>query len=202
MDFFQDKKNMFKVRQTLLEMIKDRGFIVQDNENITFEEFIIKYDNKNLDIYIDDKENNKSFYIHFHNETKNFSKSDLKNIVQKMISLYGDKYINIILLLREKENSAVTKELSKDMYKNIEIFLKKNMIFNITHHILVPKHTILSIEEEKELLDKYSTTKSKLPKIFKSDPITKYYGAKPDQIFKILRKSPEVGESVYYRLVR
>jgi len=88
------------------------------------------------------------------------------------------------------------------MYKNIEIFLKKNMIFNITHHILVPKHTILSIEEEKELLDKYSTTKSKLPKIFKSDPITKYYGAKPDQIFKILRKSPEVGESVYYRLVR
>jgi len=102
MDFFQDKKNMFKVRQTLLEMIKDRGFIVQDNENITFEEFIIKYDNKNLDIYIDDKENNKSFYIHFHNETKNFSKSDLKNIVQKMISLYGDKYINIIFLLREK----------------------------------------------------------------------------------------------------
>jgi len=202
MDFFQDKKNMFKVRQTLLEMIKDRGFIVQDNEKITFEEFIIKYDNKNLDIYIDDKENNKSFYIHFHNETKNFSKSDLKNIVQKMINLYGDKDINIILLLREKENSAVTKELSKDMYKNIEIFLKKNMIFNITHHILVPKHSLLNIEEEKELLDKYSTTKSKLPKIFKSDPITKYYGAKPDQIFKIIRKSPEVGESVYYRLVR
>jgi DNA-directed RNA polymerase I, II, and III subunit RPABC1 len=202
MDFFQDKKNMFKVRQTLLEMIVDRGYIVQDSEQITFEEFIIKYDNKNLDIYINDEENNKSFYIHFHNETKNFSKSDLKNIVQKMISLYGDKDINIILLLRDKENSAVTKELTKDMYKNIEIFLKKNMIFNITRHILVPKHILLNIEEEKELLDKYSTTKSKLPKIFKSDPVAKYYGAKSDQIFKIIRKSPEVGESLYYRLVR
>jgi DNA-directed RNA polymerase I, II, and III subunit RPABC1 len=199
---FQDKKNLFKVRQTLLEMIQDRGYDISENQKITLEEFIILYNNKNLDIFINDEENNKKIYIHFHNEVKNFSKSDLKSLTQKIIEQYEDQDINLILLLREKENSAVSKELSKEAYKNVEIFLKKNMIFNITHHVLVPKHTLLTKEEESELLEKYNTTRGKLPKLSKSDPIAKYYGMKSDQICKILRKSPEVGEYVYYRLVR
>jgi DNA-directed RNA polymerase I, II, and III subunit RPABC1 len=202
MDFFKDKKDLYKVRQTLLEMIEDRGYFVPDIEKITFEQFVIKYDNKNIDIYIKNDENSKIFYIHFHNENKNFSKSDLKNIMQKIISTYGDENINLILLLKEKENSAVSKELSKDMYKNVEIFLKKNMIFNVTKHIYVPQHILLNKEEELELLEKYNTTKGKLPKLSKTDPIAKYYGMKNDQICKIIRKSPEVGEYVYYRLVR
>jgi len=201
MDFFKDKKDLYKVRQTLLEMIEDRGYFVPDIEKITFEQFVIKYDNKTLDIYIKNDKNSKIFYIHFHNENKNFSKSDLKNIMQKIISTY-DENINLILLLKEKENSAVSKELSKDMYKNVEIFLKKNMIFNVTKHIYVPKHILLNKEEELELLEKYNTTKGKLPKLSKTDPIAKYYGMKNDQICKIIRKSPEVGEYVYYRLVR
>lgn len=199
---FQDKKNLFKVRQTLLEMIQDRGYNISENQKVTLEEFIILYNNKNIDIFINDDENNKKIYIHFHNEVKNFSKSDLKSLTQKIIEQYEDQDINLILLLREKENSAVSKELSKEAYKNVEIFLKKNMIFNITHHVLVPKHTLLTKEEESELLEKYNTTRGKLPKLSKSDPIAKYYGMKSDQICKILRKSPEVGEYVYYRLVR
>jgi DNA-directed RNA polymerase I, II, and III subunit RPABC1 len=202
MDFLRDKKDLFKVRQTLLEMIEDRGFYVPDIEKITFEEFSIKYDNKNLDIYIKDEENNKIFYVHFHNENKSFSKSDLKNIMQKLITTYGNENINLILLLKEKENSAVSKELCKDIYKNVEIFLKKNMIFNVTKHIYVPQHIILTKEEEAEVLEKYNTTKGKLPKISKTDPIAKYYGMKNDQVCKIIRRSPEVGEYVYYRLVR
>ena len=178
MDFLRDKKDLFKVRQTLLEMINDRGFYVPDIEKITFEEFSIKYDNKNLDIYIKDEENNKIFYVHFHNENKSFSKSDLKNIMQKLITTYGNENINLILLLKEKENSAVSKELCKDIYKNVEIFLKKNMIFNVTKHIYIPKHIILTKEEEEEVLEKYNTTKGKLPKISKTDPIAKYLGLK------------------------
>jgi DNA-directed RNA polymerase I, II, and III subunit RPABC1 len=76
------------------------------------------------------------------------------------------------------------------------------MIFNITHHVFVPKHILLNLEEERELLEKYNTTKGKLPKISKSDPIAKYYGMKSNQICKIIRRSPEVGEYFYYRLVR
>jgi DNA-directed RNA polymerase I, II, and III subunit RPABC1 len=199
---FQEKKNLFKVRKTILEMISDRGYHVPESENINFEQFVIKYNNKNIDIFIHDEIKNKKIYVYFHNDIKNFSKSDLKSIIQKVITQYNDQDINLILLLREKENSAVSKELTKEAYKNIEVFLKKSMLFNITHHVLVPKHSILSKDEEKELLEKYNTSKGKLPKISKLDPIAKYYGMKSDQICKIIRKSPEVGEYIYYRLVR
>ena len=199
---FQEKKSLYKVRETILEMINDRGITIPESENISFEEFSIKYNNKNLDIYISDELINKKIYVYFHNEVKNYSKGDLKNIMQKLISHYDDPDIGLILLLRDKENSAITKELNKDLYKNVEVFLKKNMMFNITKHEYVPKHSILTKDEEKELLEKYNTTKGKLPKISKTDPIAKYYGMKTDQICKIIRKSPEVGEYVYYRLVR
>lgn len=191
---FQDNKNLYKVRQTILEMIADRGYNIPESENITIEEFIIKYNNRNIDININDK-----FYVYFHNDTKSFSKKDLLSIMNKHID---NNNINIIILLRDKENSAITKELSKEMYKNVEIFLKKNMIFNPTKHVMVPKHIILTKEEEVELLLRYNTTKGKLPKMSKMDPIAKYYGMKNDQICKIIRKSPEVGETSYYRLIR
>lgn len=197
---FQDKINLYKVRNTIIEMIEDRGIHVPEIEKIGIDEFIIKYNNKLLDIYIED--NDIKIYVYFHNDVKNFSKNDLKNIMKKITNDYEDN-INVILLLREKENSAVTKELSKEIYKNVEVFLKKNMMFNITHHEYVPKHSILSKEEEKDLLEKYNlTTSKKLPKISKDDPVAKYYGMKTDQICKIIRKSPEVGTYIYYRLVR
>lgn len=199
---FEDKKNLYKVRETILEMIGDRGYNIPESEKISFEQFIIKYNNKNFDIYIDDEIKNKKFYVHFHNEIKNFSKGDLKNIMQKIVNQYNDPDINLILLIKDKENSAITKELTKEIYKNVEIFLRKNMMFNITHHVFVPKHKLLTSDEEKEVLEKYNATKGKFPKISKVDPIAKYYGMKPDQICEITRKSPEVGEYIYYRLVR
>ena len=199
---FQDKNVLFKVRNTILEMIADRCYIIPESEKLTFEQFVIKYNNKNVDIYINDEYKNKKIYVHFHNEQKSFSKKDLLSITQEIITKYSDENINIILLLREKENSAVSKELTKESFKNVEIFLKKYMIFNITHHVFVPKHIILTPDEEREVLEKYNTTKGKLPKLSKTDPIAKYYGMLPDQICKIIRKSPEVGEYIYYRLVR
>jgi len=198
----QEKQTLYKVSNTVLEMLSDRGYIVPDIENISFEEFVIKYNNKNIDIFIDNEIKKEKAYIHFHNEIKNFSKNDLKNIMQNIISKYNDQNINLILILREKENSAISKELSKDTYKNVEIFLRKNMVFNVTKHVYVPKHIILTKDEEKEVLEKYYTTKGKLPKMPKSDPIAKYYGMKSEQVCKIIRKSPEVGEYIYYRVVR
>ena len=56
---FQDKKILYKVRKTMIEMITDRGYVIPEIENLTFEQFMIKYNNKNLDIFIYDKEKDK-----------------------------------------------------------------------------------------------------------------------------------------------
>ena len=199
---FKEKEELYKCRMTVLEMISDRGYLIPDMEKISFEIFNQKYDNKNIDIYMEDKENDKKFYVYFHNESKSFSKSELKTVIQKVMGEYNDPEISMILILKEKENSAVSKELTKDMYKNVEIFIKRNMLFNISHHTFVPKHIVLTKEQEKELLEKYNTSKSKLPKLLHTDPMAKYYNMRHDQICKIIRKSPEVGESISYRVIR
>ena len=49
----EEKNTLFKIRRTVLEMISDRKYIIPLSENIDFEEFIIKYNNKNLDIHGD-----------------------------------------------------------------------------------------------------------------------------------------------------
>jgi hypothetical protein len=132
---FKEKEELYKCRLTVLEMIGDRGYIIPDIEKISFEIFNQKYDNKNIDIYIEDKDNNKKFYVYFHNESKSFSKSELKTVIQKVMGEYNDPEISMILILKEKENSAVSKELTKDMYKNVEIFIKEicYLIFLIIH---------------------------------------------------------------------
>ena len=70
---------------------------------------------------------------------------------------------------------------------------------DILKHKLVPKHRILTKEEEKELLERYGITKKDLPKILDSDPVIKKIGAKIGDIVEITRK--DIQKSKYYRVV-
>jgi DNA-directed RNA polymerase I, II, and III subunit RPABC1 len=199
---FQEKKNLYKVRQTVLEMISDRGYVIPLHMlSITFEQFSIQYDQKNIDLYIENENKDKKYYVYFHVD-KAFGKNDMKSIVQKIINQYNDDNMGIIILLKDKESTSIMKEKSKVLYKNVEFFEQQKMTFNITKHIFVPKHIILSREEEEEVLEKYQATKSKFPKISITDPVAKYYAMKPDQMIKILRNDPEVGVSISYRIVK
>ncbi len=73
--------------------------------------------------------------------------------------------------------------------------------FDITKHILVPKHEKLSEEEAKKLLEQLGIPKLQLPRIKKNDPAIQHLNPKPGDIIKIIRKSPTGGEYVYYRVV-
>ena len=83
----------------------------------------------------------------------------------------------------------------------IEIFQKKEMMFNIVDHIYVPKHILLSLDESEKLINEYGLQKRELPRMLVSDPISKYHWAKIGQIFKIVRPSEMTGFSNYYRIV-
>ncbi|RME55346.1 DNA-directed RNA polymerase subunit H [Candidatus Woesearchaeota archaeon] len=72
---------------------------------------------------------------------------------------------------------------------------------DISKHILVPKHTKLSDEEVKSLLEEYNISLKQLPKILKNDPAISDLGAKPGDVIKIERHSPTVGKTYYYRVV-
>lgn len=193
-----DINDTFKVRNTAIEMLKDRGYKLTKTKDVSYEEFMIMYEENNYDI-MDDEE---KIYVHFFKELKAFSKKDLENVVEKIKTDTNNNNINIIIILKEKYNVAIEKGLTNPLYKNVQLFLFKELFFNITKHQLVTKHILLTPEEIKEVLEKYNVNKSHLPKISIKDPVAKYYDAKGGDIFKIIRKSPSSGEYITYRLVR
>lgn len=72
---------------------------------------------------------------------------------------------------------------------------------DITTHILVPKHSKLTEEESKVLLEKLNITVHQLPKILKSDPAIRHLNADVGDVILIERNSPTIGKSDYYRVV-
>jgi len=71
---------------------------------------------------------------------------------------------------------------------------------DITQHVLVPKHLILSEEDAKKLLERLNISAGQLPTINANDPIAKLMNAEPGKIIKIMRKT-QTGNLDYYRLV-
>jgi DNA-directed RNA polymerase subunit H len=72
---------------------------------------------------------------------------------------------------------------------------------DILGHQLVPEHTILKKEEERELLRRLGIEKTQLPWLKSSDPAAKAIGAKPGNIVKVERKSLTAGEALMFRCV-
>ena len=105
----------------------------------------------------------------------------------------------IIIYGNEKTPSAsaiIGQHKNKDRF---EMFSKNQVNRNITEHILVPKHILLTQEEKEILLAKYD--QKNLPVMKQTEPISLYYGAKKGDIFKIIRKHKNAGNEIIYRLV-
>jgi len=224
---FKSYTNVLESRRHLLEMLEDRGYNVEHLKNFTpddIKEIMLNHITGKfttipeigpLDIFVEKNigmSNAETVYVKYRLDMKFKGTASLVTQINDIYDkILTPKDTLIILnvqrvLMKIGVKDKVDEQFVNDFYirKNyfVQIFGLENFKFNVSRHQFVPKHTILSKEEEDEVLQKYNLTKNKLPKILKSDPVARYYGMKNDQICKILRKSPEVGEAIYYRLVK
>ena len=167
-------KSFYKARHTLFEMLKDRGYDIPEKLIISIEEFTIQYENENIDIGM--KIGDKNTYVYFHIREKNLAKKDFISLVERVEKNYGED-VKLIIISVNKLNQSLNKEIHK--MDNCESFLLGELQFNITHHILIPEIRLLNSEEIDKVVKKFKVPVHKLAKFLPTDPIVKYYGAKP-----------------------
>lgn len=204
MDNYSRTKIYYQVRKTTIEMLEDRNFKVSDEDKgLPYQDFASRLEENQIDIIANHKSSDvKVAYVSYILDSKTFSKKDLLTKKAFIDENFPTKEMTVIIIVQEKPTPQIAKELQNDEFKSYEIFLTKNLMFNITHHEIVPRHIILTEDESKKVLDDYQSTKSQLPKLLSTDPVAKYYGMKTGDICKIIRHSPMTGESIYYRMVK
>lgn len=180
-----------RVYKTVIEMLNDRNYDTSmHHSQLSIDDIKKKYLENNLETVVTHNITKNKLIVLFHNDK--FGISD----VNKLIT-YLEKggLNNVILVVKEKLTSFGLKAL-KNSDVNFEIFLSKHLVFNITKHQLVPRHVVLTKEEKNKLLKTLQCKLHQLPKILKTDPISKYFNALVGQVFKIYRKN-----EIYYRVV-
>tara|TARA_B100001964_G_C13846619_1_gene428259 strand:- start:119 stop:625 length:507 start_codon:yes stop_codon:yes gene_type:complete len=164
--------------------------------------------NNDLDLYYQHSDGKLNpIYIRFYITKKKLSENEIKKEVNSISSKtgYGEEYNNnpnVIFVTLEKSNQNVYNLVKGDRFRNVEIFIISELLFNPSRHVLVNKHEKLSKEQEKELMDLYSITKTNLPKIPSNDKQIRYNGLKPGDVCKIIRKSEVTGFTLEFKLVR
>lgn len=138
-----------------------------------------------------------TIWVEFSNDT-NIGIKQMRSFAQNCVE---QKFFTGILITNVNVTPAAMKLVPAVAHEvRVECFLEQELIVNITHHELVPRHTLLSREEKAKLLQRYRLKETQLPRIQLKDPVARYLGLRLGQVVKIVRRSETAGRYASYRL--
>ncbi|KAL6178532.1 hypothetical protein ACLB2K_050050 [Fragaria x ananassa] len=195
---------LYRVRRTAMQMLKDREYLVTESDiNMTKEQFRSTYGEnmKREDLDINKEKRSDSsdqIYAFFPNEAK-VGVNTMRDYTKRMQS---QNVFRAILVSQTKLTTFATRCISEMFTRfQMEVFQEAELLVNIKEHVLVPEHQVLTNEEKKTLLQRYTVKETQLPRMQVIDPIVRYYGLTRGQVVKIIRPSETAGRYVTYRYV-
>ncbi|KAJ2905433.1 DNA-directed RNA polymerasesI/II/III subunit RPABC1 [Zalerion maritima] len=122
--------------------------------------------------------------------------------IRRFIEFCSNNHYRSGILVSHLPISAAARKMisATQSFTNVEVFLEDDLLINITHHTLVPKHILLSRDEKIALLKRYRLKETQLPRILVKDPVAAYLGLKKGNVVKIIRKSETAGRYASYRI--
>ncbi len=115
----------------------------------------------------------------------------------------------IMYVIKEHLNTADLKKFAAfagstpRIPTDYQVFQLRQLLFNISRHMLVPKHELINDEVEiNKIMANYQLrSRTQLPIILKTDPMAKYLYAKVGNLVRVTRISPTCGTNIVYRCV-
>lgn len=206
-----DITRLWRARRTVLEMLFDRGYAVLNNDedmnqSLQFftDDFKSKgYNREQISILRQKREDPAQQIWVFFPEEKRGKAVGISVITEKVKQLEATNVQAAIFVLQTGLTTFAKNTIDKVSISancTIETFNENELLVNITHHVLVPRHELMSIDQKKALLRRYRLKESQLPRIQKGDPVARYYGLRHGDVVKITRPSETAGRYVTYRL--
>ncbi|KAG0145129.1 hypothetical protein CROQUDRAFT_133931 [Cronartium quercuum f. sp. fusiforme G11] len=204
MDEDREISRLHRVNRTIKELVRDRGYEVSEHEiNISLADFRSEklssgmVDRSVLNFAAQKPDTDERIYVFYTDE-----KSVGIKTMRKFIGVLDERKIESGILIYA---SAMTPSANKVIVSmaqqfTLEAFQEAELLVNITHHIMVPQHEVMSPAEKAALLARYRLNDTQLPRIQLNDPVARYYGLKRGQVVRIIRPSETAGRYVSYRL--
>jgi DNA-directed RNA polymerase subunit H (RpoH/RPB5) len=197
--------DIYHSRSIILNLLKRRGFDVDDYDGASINEINIMNNNNQLDLYLTNPKTQKKVYVKYHLKTK-IRPANVYDYIEELFNLEDILSISddLIIITKEGINDTLRK-LIDNIYKTegyyVNIYFIKKYKFNVLEHNLVPPHRICSEEEKLKIEEQYNImNKSQFPEISRLDPVAIAIGARPGDLVEITRSSPTSLTSKYYRL--
>ncbi len=178
-----------KIVYNIILMVCRRNKLDETHTNTIFKK-IKDIDKKTI---IDFQVNNNKYSINIINAKLNTITSN------SILDEYMNKNIHIKkFIIIKSPSKRVIKQIVKN-YKNCEYFGFHELINDILKVFYISKHILLDENEKLLLLEKLET--NKLSKIYDTDMMSRYYNAKINDIFRIIRNNITSGYEVAHRTV-
>jgi len=199
--------SIYNSRKILLEILQERGFNITKYSNFGITEIGILLENNQLDMLLENDNTRKKIYVKFY-INKLIKPQNIYDIVEDLfhIETILEKKDDLMIIIKDEPNDTMIENI-KDIWVSENIYVSllniKRLQFNILKHCLVPKHTLLSLDEKEAFMKKYNIMdKTQIPDISFFSPLSLVLGIRPGDVVKIVRSSRTAIQADFYRICK